>query len=151
MMLAILKKLVPQKPHAKVIFQTDKGSENLWAKKLKNNIFELDNSPFDLYGFSYKDKVRAEYISDGVYRFTELYKRGGHSTYRVMLASGVSHEDFLSIWPQLEALGCSYESTNSLYSIDFTSINAVHQGYAILENYEQRGMWEFEEAHYAGH
>ncbi len=149
-MLSFLKKVIPQKPHVKVIFETENGSESLWAKKLKNNIFELDNSPFDLYGFSYKDKVKAANISDGIYRFTELYKRGGHSTYRVKLAVEASHEDFLNIWPELKVLGCSYESTDGLYSIDFTSIDAVHKGYSVLENYEQSGIWHFEEAHYAG-
>lgn len=46
--------------------------------------FELENSPFYVYGVSYRDVVEAEFGTD-VLTFTRVLRRGGHSTYRPYL------------------------------------------------------------------
>jgi hypothetical protein len=124
--------------------------EWLWTKPLGGGRFEIDNSPFDLYGVSAADIVAADEIK-GVMTFKTVVYRGGHSTYRIRLGRSQTREDFLRLWPVFEALGCSYEGTSSeqrVYSIDVPPEADVSKVYALLEAGENASNFEFEEAHY---
>lgn len=124
----------------------DAGSETLWAKPLGNNIYQLHNSPFGAYGYSYMDKVRA--IGLDIPTVTELTESSGHSTYRVILARGsLETMKFKKQWKKLEEIGCTYEGSESkLLSIDVPATTDIFAAYALLEAGESAGIWEFEEA-----
>ena len=58
--------------------------EHLWARRVGDSLFELDNTPFFARGVSYRDLVRAE-EAEGMNVFRELVRPSGHSTIRVIL------------------------------------------------------------------
>jgi hypothetical protein len=125
--------------------------ENMHAKGLPSGNFILDNIPFHAYGISWGDEFTAT-TDTGRFEFEKVVRRGGHSTYRVRLPTGATHKDFLKYWPRIEAFGCSYEGSDldrkRLYAIDVPPGADVHALYRILEEGEESGQWEFEEAHY---
>ncbi|SEP10877.1 protein of unknown function [Luteibacter sp. UNC138MFCol5.1] len=112
--------------------------------------FELENSPFYVYGVSYRDVVEAGVDTD-ILTFTRVVRRGGHSTYRLLVTSDKQALAFAKRWPRLEALGCTYEEGGSygrrLYSIDVPPGTAVGAVYALLEEGETGVAWEFGEAY----
>lgn len=135
-----------------VSFPLDDGSyENLHARALGNYTYLLDNSPFYAYDVSYLDEVKVEFI-DGRNVFQSVSKRGGHSTYRVKLAIGRTHQDFAASFESLKDIGCTFEGAGvqkrRLYAIDLSPSVDVMEVYRILEDGEDRGLWEFEEAHF---
>ena len=140
----------------KVFFPLETSSSNgvtgewLWVKPLDDHKYEIDNSPFDIYGVSYKDVVHAEEI-EGVLTFKSVAYRGGHSTYRLRLPRFAEHKDFLEIWRSFKEHNCTYEGADDsrrLYSIDVPPQSDIFAVYDLLENGEKAGKFEFEEAHY---
>lgn len=113
--------------------------------------YRIDNSPFYAFDISCGDIVNVREAS-GRLLFDSVSERGGHSTYRVKLPSGKGHEDFLKYWPELSALGCSFEGSSvderRLYAIDLPPEVDVQAAYDVLRANEDAGVWEFEEAHY---
>jgi hypothetical protein len=146
---------VPKAPSQMVGFPVDLGEgstvENLHVSSEGQGRYRVDNSPFYAYDISYRDVVSAK--PDGLrLLFQAVLERGGHSTYRVKLPAGASHEDFLARWAALEALGCSYEGSSAnprrLYAIDVPPEADIQVIYELLEDGEADGAWEFEEGHY---
>jgi hypothetical protein len=125
--------------------------ENMHTIDLGDNCFEIDNSPFYVYGVSCRDIISARRVGSRLL-FDRVIKHGGHSTYRVRLPIGQSHGYFAGLWDPLHKLGCSYEGSSAadrrLYSIDIPAGADVVAAYDYLEQNEQNGLWEFEEAHY---
>lgn len=113
--------------------------------------YVLDNSPFYAYGVSFGDTIEAT-KEDGELVFSQVVVRGGHSTYRIKLAAGHDHEFFLNHWSELEKMGCTYEGSSAsaerLYAVDIPPGVDVRAVYRLLEQGEESGIWEFEEAHY---
>jgi hypothetical protein len=125
-------------------------TERLWAKPVSRDTYVLDNSPFYVYGISYKDIVRAE-CKRGEILFREVASRGGHSTYRLKLPPGKLHSYFLDLWSPLKQFGCTYEGASGdsrRYSVDIPPLVAVRRVYEILNDLEQSGICEFEEGYY---
>lgn len=147
----------PRVPYmmVKIAFPLDADAdatvENMHAKALPDGNFVLDNIPFQAYGISCGDEFSVT-IEEGRFVFKEVVRRGGSSTYRIRLPQGQTHDDFLKWWPSLDALGCSFEGSGldeqRLYAIDVPKGADVHAAYDILEQGEEQGQWEFEEAHY---
>lgn len=129
----------------------DKESEWMYALPTGYGSFVLDNSPFYVYCISYCDEFKAKHI-DGELIFDSIVARSGHSTYRIKIPVDKGHEYFLMYWHELEKLGCSYEGSSvsraRLYSIDIPPNVEVIQAYNVMENFEKKGIWEFEEGHY---
>ena len=62
-----------------------------------------------------------------------------------------TEEKFARDWEPLEKLGCTYERANRrLVAIDVPPRSDVYAVYAVLEDGEKDGLWEFEEGH-CGH
>lgn len=127
--------------------------ENMYALKMRNGDYVIDNIPFYAYGVSCGDKVTAKHVC-GRLIFDKIKKRGGHSTYRVKLQPGANHGQFLARWPPFDSVGCGYEGSDlgerRLYAIDVPSEADVERIYSWLEKGEQDGLWDFEEGHYSG-
>jgi len=128
----------------------DYATESVWAKPLGSGHFEIANIPFYLYGVSMHDVV-ACVSREGLLFFTGIVNRGGHSTYRLFLAEGLSEHAFLSSWQELQILGCQYErATARLIAVDVPANVDIHEVYAVLQRGEGGGLWDFEEG-YCGH
>jgi Domain of unknown function (DUF4265) len=135
-----------------VSFPLEDGTfENLHAKRISEDVYELDNSPFYVYDISFKDKFSIKIAQDRIL-FNEIISRSGHSTYRIKILSGKLHDDFLEFFDDLKKIGCSFEGSNKseelLYSIDVPSSADIKKVYDILEKKEKDGFWQFEEAHF---
>ena len=125
--------------------------ENLWAKELDKHTYQLENSPFYAYGLSYKDIIKATFDTEEQRLvFQKVLKRNGHSTYRVFINKNLSSEKFEEYWKELKILGCTYESSGNLFSIDVPQKANINKVYEILEKGESDRILEFEEAHF-GH
>jgi Domain of unknown function (DUF4265) len=143
-------------PLVKVFFElpanSPLGAESLWAVKIAEGKYRLDNSPFYVYGYSHGDVVSAR-EQEGALVAQGICLRGGHSTYRVFLAEGlgVNSPELKTYWSRLKSLGCTYEGAgNRLFSIDLPPTTDVLAVYRMLEEGEKAGLWEFEEGHF-GH
>lgn len=141
----------------KVVFELNSeagvSAETMHAVASPGGLYMLDNSAFYAYGISCCDIFKAQ-EKDGALYFMEVVSRGGHSTYRVKLPAGASHEDFMRSWEELQRMGCSFEGTGNnsrrLYAIDVPPEADVVAVYNYLQKNEDSGVWEFEEAHYSG-
>ena len=140
----------------KIIFELPEdspyGAESLWAERIAEGKYRLDNSPFYVYGYSHEDVV-AVIEEDGSLVVKGLIARGGHSTYRVYLAEEltVDSQEFEAYWCRLESLGCTYEGANQrMLAIDVPPAASIFAVYRILEEGEAARVWEFEEGH-CGH
>ena len=135
-----------------VSFPLDDGSfENLHSRRINADDYIIDNSPFYVYDISHGDTVTVEHRSGRVL-FVSVKERGGHSTYRLRLASGQTHNQFLISSEQIRAHGCTFEGSGAgdqrLYAIDVPPAADIRKIYSLLEEGEERGEWEFEEAHF---
>src|SRR5215472_15911987 len=125
-------------------------TEGLWGESLGAGEFRILNSPFFAFGISFDDVVKAE-SSAGVYRFQEVLRRGGHSTYRLFLQNDrtVDDPEFKEYWTQLRRQHCTYENANDHFvAVDVPPQADVSKVYSLLEKGEAEGVWVFEEGHY---
>lgn len=126
--------------------------ENLWAEPVEVGEFRILNSPFLVFGVSANDIVKAR-KKQGAYRFWEVVRRGGHSTYRIFLSGGRTINDpaFQRLWRRIAAFGCTFENANDLFvTVDVPPPVDVGKVYRLLKEGELNQVWVFEEAHYAG-
>lgn len=136
----------------KVSFPMGDGTvERMYAKPVGEGRYILDNSPFYVFDISYCDEFSADHVEEELV-FSRVISRSGHSTYRIKLPEGEDHSYFLKYWVDLAAEGCTYEgssvSSRLLYTIDLPPGVDVMNVYKIMDQYEQQGIWEFEEGHY---
>lgn len=124
--------------------------ERLWAIPLPGGLYEIDNTPFNVYGLSNKDVIEIKNFNNEIY-FKAVIRRSGHSTFRIRMKIGATHDKFLSEWKMLNEFGCSFEGCTSetrlLYSIDVPPEKDISSIINILERKESEGVWEYEEAH----
>lgn len=122
--------------------------EWLWSEPLGDSEFMLQSLPFFVYGVSFGDVVLAD-EEDGRLFFVRTTKRGGHSTYRLLLAEGssVDSPEFCAHWVPLEELGCRFElARTSWLSVDIPPEADINMAFARLELGEADGVWQVFEA-----
>lgn len=128
-------------------------TETVWAAKSGKNHFILMNSPFLAFGVSYLDEVHAKKMPTGELMFVSVFKRSGHSTYRLMLQKELN-QLFDSPLSDLEELGCTYEEgrfgSNVLLSLDVPPHVDVQTAFALMLKGQNDQLWDFEEGHF-GH
>lgn len=139
--------------YVRVVFPLDpaawhgSASERLWAEPVGADRYILRNTPFYVFGVSYGDIVFGD-ERDGQVYFRSVSIRSGHSTYRLWVKPA-ERAQFAARWAPLGALGCSYEG-GVVHAVDVPATSDVHAVYAVLEDGERAGYWEFEEGH-CGH
>jgi hypothetical protein len=127
---------------------SDSEAEWMWAIERSPGTFELDNSPFHVYGVSHGDLFQVREVGDTL-TFERILKKGGHRTIRLRFGTRGSHEDFERIWPPLGVLGCSFEGSQidrPLYSIDLPPGVDLTRAVDYLAGLEAGGLLEYEEA-----
>ena len=131
----------------KFVYQIDEDSpfeiESLWADKI-GEYYQIDNIPFFAKNIAVGDIVSIE-EDGGELFFDALVQASGHSVVRVLFND--AHQ-IKSFGEQIIKLGCSWEGNHikTLISIDIPK----NVDYSIVRNFleegENRGKWEYQEA-----
>jgi hypothetical protein len=89
-----------------------KGWEQLWSRKIKDDLYEICCIPFFLYDIALGDEVKV----DSDHFITEVKKRSGHFTFRVWFGDSKDSTIREHVIRETEKLGCLFEwySTNLL-------------------------------------
>jgi Domain of unknown function (DUF4265) len=126
--------------------------ETVWAEPIGQDRYRIRNVPMFAKGVSEQDTVFATLTDDRLH-VNGIADRGGHSTYRIFLKRPVKdiEKDIGANWAPLADLGCTYEKANDrLIGVDVPPAADIYAVYAILQDGEGSGLWEFEEGH-CGH
>ena len=141
----------------KIIFKftgenpNDQWTETIHAKHLGEDEYEIENSPFHVYGVSYGDKVKVEGTFNQLPLFKEVVEKSGNSTYRLIVLNEITNPLFTQFWQPLADKGCTYENANTkLISVNIPAKTNIDEVYKLFENGEKFGLWDFEEADF-GH
>jgi hypothetical protein len=141
--------------HVKVLFHLEKDEdgyppedvESLWGF-LRSEGVELDNIPFFAKGVALGDVVKVQEAPDGGLEFDSVARRGGHSTYRILLLKKHA-EDPRHTMDELINLGLSVEEDAGLLAVDVppeVSLASIRE--YLFEGIDS-GRWEVEEAYRA--
>ena len=125
------------------------GSERLWAKKVGDYSFEVDNIPFFVKGVSSGDVVTAE-EKEGTLYFKEVEKLSGNSTIRVVVFGddNVKDKTTIGLRSDLEKRGCEIEisKTYNLISINVPPLASLKEVIEHLKKGAVEFKWDYEEA-----
>lgn len=118
--------------------------EHLWARPIGDSLFEIDNTPFFARGVSFRDVVLAE-RQGGLNVFREVVRRSGHRTLRAILFDQTLTS---ALREQLRMVGCETELSHipGLIAIDAPPSVALSRVRGLLDEGENAGHWEYEEA-----
>lgn len=83
--------------------------EAMWARPLGDNLFELRNSPFFLYGLNFLDVVRCGTAPGRKPFALYLAKRAGHRTLRVWFTDECTAGQREALIDSLASFGLTYE------------------------------------------
>jgi Domain of unknown function (DUF4265) len=128
------------------------AEETLWVKKVNDNLYQLQNTPFFAKGLAYLDIVSAK-TENGRLMFSGVSDTSRRSTYRVHLKAATPAPSVQPLFNQLTALGCTYESyVETLWTLFAWDVpaSAIDAAYKILDTGEKQELWAFEEGHYGG-
>lgn len=125
-------------------------SERLWAKKVDDNLFEIDNTPFFVTGLACGDKVSTE-EKDGVLYYQDTKEYSGNSTLRVVaheLEGRETEELIKELREELEKLGCDTELSHipNLIAVNVPKDISLKKIINYLAEGEKEGRWGYEEA-----
>lgn len=121
--------------------------EALWAEPLGEDRYLVRSTPFHAFDLAPEDIVLAR-AAPGLARpqIQEVVERGGSSTYRLMVRRGLEDPSFARYWAPLEELDCNYEVADpSFAAVEVPPQADLEEVYALLEEGESAGVWEFEE------
>ena len=126
--------------------------EWMWASRVSNFTFKIDNIPFFAKLIACGDIVAAEQTADGLI-FKELIQPSGHSTLRVIIHRGDQNDRQLQILVEkirkiLQEMGCSTELSHipSLIAVDIPSELDYQSIAKFLMEKEDEGILGYEEA-----
>jgi len=145
----LVKIAFPLKPSSEDPTWPPVSVEKLWAERVGDNQYRLDNIPWFASGVSYNDIVSVEDPeADEPLKFKRLITPRGHSTYRVRtdFEGAEKHGIFHQLLDALQKLKCSVENNSAgFFSIDVPPGASVHGVYDLLSKGEEWGVWDFEE------
>lgn len=118
--------------------------ESVWADKIVDGMFRIDNIPFYVRGLALDDVVRAKPTSDGAWQFDSIAKTSGHSTLRVVFFESDIQEAFCK---ELEALGCQWEGAYepSLIAVDVPPSSDLSMVLKVLADGCEKELFDYEE------
>lgn len=121
--------------------------ETVWATRLEDGLYKVENSPFFARGVSYEDTVLAV-PQKGLNMFVRTVASSGGSTYRIIPNKGSADAQFQRFWKLLETEGCTYEQGYfgyTMYAVDVPRDTDLQKVYALLNDGLSQKVWEFEE------
>jgi len=137
--------------YVKVLFELEKEDEDyppvnyerLWARRLEQGLFELDNIPFFVRDISAGDVVSAR-EGDGEVVFSGVVRESGNSTLRVIVFDATQVEE---IRRQLQSFGCSTElNVSKMLGVDVPAPIDLQAVRTWLMEQQSSGVLEFEDA-----
>jgi Domain of unknown function (DUF4265) len=133
------------------------GSETLWAAPAPESVwksFRIMNTPFFTMGIGHLDIVAAAASeTDGIFDFDRVEKRGGHSTFMLLVAP--TEKRFEAYWKPVEKMDCSYERMKTelsigrrlLFSVDVAPTADLDEVIEMLERGKNDDVWMFQVGH----
>jgi hypothetical protein len=123
-------------------------------------VYQLDNSPWYVFGVSYKDQVCAElrrevfeepaHAEYDVLYFTFVWRHLGHSTYALFLRGDRTKDDpeWKQYWERLERMGCSSERMNAkLIAVDVPPTANLDEVEQVFEEAEANDVFAYQTQH----
>lgn len=90
--------------------------ETLWAKHLRDNLYEIRNVPFHAYGLNFRDVVEAEPGAPGEpLVVVRVRRKSAHRTLRVCFTEESLLEERVPSLLQLRDAGATFESASAAY------------------------------------
>jgi len=119
--------------------------EWLWARRVGENVYQIDNIPFFAKLTSLGDKVMAEKDQEGNLSFKEHVSYSRHCTLRVV---AYEEEDVAEVRDVLKKMGCPSELSHipKLIAVDVPPDANFIAVLEFLNEGEKRGVLEYEEA-----
>ena len=111
-------------PDAKVLFRVPSNDldsdeadiETLWAWRLGDDKYKLDNLPFFAYSVSWEDIVFAPFDEgEGFPTFQKVIEKSGNRTIRLFFEKPYAESRSQNMLKGLEDLGCSFERANKRF------------------------------------
>jgi hypothetical protein len=141
----------------KVLFRLEKDEdgyppvevESLWGIRRYDGI-ELDNIPFFAKDVALGDIVTTTTAGDGALEFESVIRRGGHSTFRILLLQEQG-DDPRRTMDELIARGLSVEEDAGLLAVDVPPGVALGPVRDYLFEGIDSGRWEVEEGYRANY
>lgn len=123
------------------------GGEALWAEPLGGDLYRLRNTPFHALDLNFYDVVRAVPEPDGWLCITEVVRRSGHRTLRVVFDEQASDDAMAAVLDELDAANTRCERADRC----FFALDVEPEGdYAAvcdrLRRLQQSGLLEYETA-----
>ena len=122
------------------------GGESLWALSLRDDLYEIRNSPFYAYGINWGDIVRA-HSDDPTLKpeVRELIQTSGNKTLRVFFDKDLDQEQPDDILSSLKDLDLSWERADHRYvAIDVHPEADYQEVCDDLMVLERRGLLAYE-------
>lgn len=95
------------------------GWEQLWARQLGADRFEICCIPFFLYDLALGDEVQTGLKGEDEYVLQRVVKQSGHYTFRVWFGNSEHPNSRSSVPEELERLGCLMEwNSPNLMAVD---------------------------------
>lgn len=118
--------------------------ESVWAVKIVDGMFRIDNIPFYVRGLALGDVVRAKPMADGSLQFDSIAKSSGHSTLRVVFFEADIREE---VCKEIEALGCQWEGAYepSLIAVDVPPSSDLSAVLKVLADGCEKELFDYEE------
>lgn len=118
--------------------------EQLWARKVDSNSFELCCIPFFPYGLALGDVVETRSLESRKYVVNEVIRRSGHKTFRVFFQSLVRWNEVID---EITALGFTVEARwerSKLIAVDASPLTGCNLLKAYLTQLETQNeiKWE---------
>ena len=118
--------------------------EQLWAKQIKENRFEICCIPFFVNDLALGDSVETEQQEEKKYAVSRIIKKSGRYTFRVWFLDTSSREEIIN---QIEKFGCLIEqrsSVRNLIAIDAAKTDAAQRIANFLYLQEETGKLNYE-------
>ena len=118
--------------------------EQLWARQVKANVFEICCVPFFAYGIALGDLVSTSTVEGKHYTVDRILKRSGHTTYRIWF---LDVEGWNSVVENIRNLDCAVEqrwNNSKLIAVDAHTIEVKKSLERYLRELDSVGVITYE-------
>jgi hypothetical protein len=117
-------------------------TEQLWARRVGDDLFRVESVPFFAYGLNYGDVVRADSAGSVV---REVVRRSGHTTLRVVFRGMAARERCVALLSELAPLKVSFEAWgDGFFALDVAPDGDVDAVLDRLDSLENKDVLGFE-------
>lgn len=122
------------------------GGESIWAFRLDDGTYQIDNIPFYAYGLNYKDIVKVNARENDKKPIVEaVVVPSGHATVRVVFSKGFGKQEQKPVIEELEAMNVTIERAFENYvALDIPPEADYDVVRDRLDKLESEGILEYE-------